>query len=511
MKNRLHVFTVMGFMLTVFLLAAVPSFAQSVDEKIKALEQELTQLKEQQIEMKREATAAAAELPSFTYRPGNGLLIEAADKSWSFRSTIESHMRINFQEGRDQRGRTQGEVMMRRFRPGFFYCINNCLYEIETAIDMDGFGTGNAKNSTATGVGSILQRGVFHFHAENLNPFLPTFTIGGDISTAAAATLSRQGSSAVGTQKEYDLLSRNPGPNTGRAGNGMTLTWDDRSLTGIGIPGRIGRFQLGMASVDEGDDNLSSFTDKKDFTAYGNIQPFSATKNKWLRGLLFEVGAWFCNIDKRDRNTATVDNGCDLIQIQDHGDAGRRNLFTTGGGSIGGGWYRWVQPGFTWEVGPYRLRAVGSWVLTPEDKGTQPGKKTADGWLIAHDIWLWSPKGFFTGSPTTVGSILFGTHFERANASCEGGAFCRSAAVNSGDFHRTRILLREWDLYYFIAPRMSIGFDVLWYDASNLRNGLNQEAHDLEVCSARRIRTGGCRNGISGDWVDISLNWRFSF
>ncbi len=71
-------------MLSAFLLAA-PALAQNVDQKIQALEQELLQLKEQQIELKKEATEAAAAMPSFSYRPGNGLNIEAADKSWSFR------------------------------------------------------------------------------------------------------------------------------------------------------------------------------------------------------------------------------------------------------------------------------------------------------------------------------------------------------------------------------------------------------------------------------------------
>ena len=50
-----------------------------------------------------------------------------------------------FESGQDQVGRTNGEVMLRRWRPRFFYCIDNCLYEIEMSIDMDGFGTGNAR------------------------------------------------------------------------------------------------------------------------------------------------------------------------------------------------------------------------------------------------------------------------------------------------------------------------------------------------------------------------------
>src|ERR1700752_5232863 len=150
-------------MLSAVLFSGAPPFAQSVDDKIKSLEQELSQLKDQQIEMKKEATAAAAALPSFEYRPGNGLNIEAADKAWGLRFTIETHFRYLFESGRSHVGRTNGELMGRRFRPGVLYCINNCLWEIEATLDLDGFGTGNAKNSLNTSVSSILQRGAVNF------------------------------------------------------------------------------------------------------------------------------------------------------------------------------------------------------------------------------------------------------------------------------------------------------------------------------------------------------------
>src|ERR687888_383810 len=106
MKNKLLGLVALGFMLTAFLLATAPARAQSVDDKIKVLEQELSQLKEQQISMKKEAVAAEAALPTFSYRPGNGLNIEAADKSWGLRFTIESHFRMLFERGKDQIGRT---------------------------------------------------------------------------------------------------------------------------------------------------------------------------------------------------------------------------------------------------------------------------------------------------------------------------------------------------------------------------------------------------------------------
>src|SRR4029453_11267493 len=131
---------------------------------------------------------------------------------------------------------------------------DNCLYEIEMTWDMDGFGTGNAKNSINTAPGSIMHRGVVHFHLENLNPFLPTVDVGGDVSTSFS--LSRQGSSSIGTQMEYDLLTRFF-VDDGLAGWGYVFNWDDRSLSRIGIPGRIGRAQFAMATVRAGDDNLS--------------------------------------------------------------------------------------------------------------------------------------------------------------------------------------------------------------------------------------------------------------
>ena len=98
------------------LFGVTPGGAQSVDEKIKTLETELSQLKEQQIELKREATEAAAALPTFSYRPGNGMLIEAADKSWSFRHSFEAHFNYQFLSGRDQAGRSQGELQGRPAR-----------------------------------------------------------------------------------------------------------------------------------------------------------------------------------------------------------------------------------------------------------------------------------------------------------------------------------------------------------------------------------------------------------
>jgi len=58
---------------------------------------------------------------------------------------------------------------------------------------------------------------------------------------------------------------------------------------------------------------------------------------------------------------------------------------------------------------------------------------------------------------------------------------------------------------------MSVGVNVLWYDASNLDNRRNQAAHNLDICSSSNIASGGCRVGKDGDWIDVFLNWRYTF
>jgi len=512
-----------GLML-IAMLGAVPVRAQSVDEKIKSLEQELSQLKSEQIDMKKDAAAAAAALPNFSYRPGNGVNIEAADKSWGFRASMESHFRMEFLSGRSSVGRTNGEIMGRRFRPTFFYCINNCLWEIETGLDLDGWGTGNAWNRTGTASTSILQRGAVHLHSEHLNPWLPTVDFGMEVSTSISTV--RQGSSAIGSQGEYDLLSRKVGPNTGRAGQGIVFNWDNRSLDAIGIPGRITRFQFAVGKISEGEDGRPTFKDKYNFNTFLGVTPLSQVKNKWLSGLHFEVGAWFCNNDPSPQvtsgtSTAVVgsvlvtgrnirrpgaDNGCDALSISDHGDGGTQNLFSAG--DIGRGLFTYIMPGMSWEVGPYRLRVTGGFA-NMADKGGDTGKKRAHNFIIAHDLFLWSPKGFLTGSPNTAGSVLFGTHFERNDASCEDDTVdhTKCGGVNGGQFFRNRILIREWDLWYFMAPRMSVGVNWLWYDASNLRTGRFSAGENLGVFKP------GCTTcaGKGGNWHTVWLNWRYTF
>ena len=484
-------------LLSAVLFAAAPVFAQSVDEKIKSLEQELTQLKEQQVELKKEATAAAAALPEFSYRPGGGVNITAADKSWGINFGFEGHYRMLFESGKDEQGRSNGEIMGRRARPQMVYCINNCFYEIQQRWDMDGFGTN-----------SQLQRSQVSVHMEQVNPWLPTISFGMD-AEFPVSTL-RQGSGNYGAQAEYDLLSRNNGLNTGRYGNGFSINWND-----IDIGTGAAQFNVGMATFGEGDDGVASNTDKKKFAVFARVDPFSKMKNKWIEGIRLEYSGWFCNEDPR--SVAAVNgspggnvSGCSRLNLQDHGDGGRQTLFqfvplNTGGRSLN----NFHLMGLGWRVGPYQLRTIygmSNYNFSNNAQGTDARGRE---FLIAHDLFLWSPKGWLTGDSTIPGSILVGTHFERADVSC-GLSNCAAG----GQFSRNRILLREWDLWYFLPNRISIGGSLLWYDASNLRTGRGQAGENLNVFSTPGCDGTGaaapCR-GKGGDWVDVMLNFRMYF
>ena len=179
-----------GLGLFALLLTVTIASAQSedIDKKIKALENEVAKieplkdqiekLREQQIELKKEATAAAAEMPTFQYRPGRGLTIAAADKSWSFNTTYRINMYMyNTIDGKPnfsspagtqrQAGTTSGEIFPRRNRLYFNFCRDDCFYAFEYSID----------GETAPRQASVRDN-EFYVHFDQLNPYLPYFSVG---------------------------------------------------------------------------------------------------------------------------------------------------------------------------------------------------------------------------------------------------------------------------------------------------------------------------------------------
>src|SRR3970282_1872097 len=114
---------------------------------------------------RKDATAAAAALPTFSYRTGF-LGITAADKSWQLSTSFEYHAHMyNHIDGDDASGFTTGDIFMRRNRPFLYYCWDNCLYEIGWGLDMDDGDIASSQTSS------------FAFNLDQINPWMPKIEV----------------------------------------------------------------------------------------------------------------------------------------------------------------------------------------------------------------------------------------------------------------------------------------------------------------------------------------------
>lgn len=482
------------------LLASVPSSADEVKDNLEALERELAALRATQLELTKEATMAALSLPNFHYRSGDGLTIQASDKGWSVNFAFEAEARMLVRSKNvkldfsvspplEQSRNENGTIILRRFRPQFSFCLNNCFYEINLMYNNDRFTDD-----------SQLQRGEMQVRLDQISPWLPTVRFG--IRGQIPVSHYRRGSSSVGAQSENDILSREIGLESGSYNNGMALDWRD-----IGLPTGRAQFHFALGQFGEDVNGLSRDSDRKDLAIYGRIEPFSRTRYAWLQGLGFENMHWWC------ANTfpITVPNGapainpsrCRRFTIRNPGHNNQETLFqlSPNGGPPSRSANHYQLLGMGWRMGPYWLRAIRGWQDFDFAENGQGFDTKGRNFLIAHDLFLWSPQGWFSGDAGTPGSIVFGVHFERTDVSCQ-----RSNCAAGGQFSRNRIRLLEWDLWYFLPNRISVGGTLLSYDVSNLRSGRNEPQESLGCSSlGRSVRGKGCR------LVNMNLSMRMAF
>jgi hypothetical protein len=124
-------------------------------------------------------------------------------------------------------------------------------------------------------------------------------------------------------------------------------------------------------------------------------------------------------------------------------------------------------------------------------------------WKFINELFVWSPKGFLTGSPITPNSLLMGWSFERSEAEC-GRPNCDEAATAGGSqFERNRVLVRELDFSYFFRPSLNLLLAWRWYDASNVPT-TSQPALGCK-------RNNATLAGKDCDWNDVVLRLRWAF
>jgi hypothetical protein len=461
----------------------LPARADDVDQRIRALEDELgrlkaeqTQVKEEQMQLKKEAAAAAAALPTFSYRPGEGAWITAADKSWAFRTfyLFNLHMynginRRNFKK--DEAG--AGDLHFRRNRIYWTFCWDDCLYEFRFALDAD---TGDASNID-------VQTTDFRFNFQNLNPWFPTVWLS-DKGGESFPYVARSSSSSAQLELASDLLGDGTSMLSHRS---IGIGWLDVPV-GSGVALLAFEYRPG-SGVDKND---ISDTDRKQFYMKAGMRPFSSTKNKWLQKLKFGVGFAVDSVDakgsvaSRELSIETFERvaGLTLLDV---------------GGDIGAGRHIRIQPGLEWGVGPYLARIEGGFSsFRGKDKPEASDEfKGLYGhyWRVGHELYLWSPKGLLTGSPTTRGSLLLGGAFARVQAHC--GTANNNGACDDVDgvFHRQMVSNSELSLWYFIRPRMRVGINWYWWNIANtdsdsqvaIRCSRKNDTKDGKECSYNTV------------------------
>lgn len=539
MRKKLKLLHASLFLLSalLFFFAAASTSAGELQGRIKALEEvqranaeELERLKGDQIKLNKEATAAAAALPSFAYRPGRGMTIEAGDRRWSLTFTYELEVYItNMLKGNDARGFSEGDIFFRRNHPFWFMCVNGCFYDWGIGIDLDTLDTANDFTTTlvSTPTGTALISNTrkqsleanqwFSVNFQQINPYFPKLTIADNASAPYGGVLGFpyvSSSSIASATKELasELMADSATDELGWRGIG--LSWvnipvgvGDVSYQAIYKPGAP--FKLGSMSD----------TDGKQFQTTFGTRPFNRSKNPWLEKIKWGVGLQVDSIDARSAFSGARSSSprarlrmrtFERVPVVLAVPSALTLLDTRAGGpgtaSIGEGLHTRVETGLEWGYGPYLTRIEGGWSRFrsgPLETGASDGMKGPRGnyWRIGHDLFIWSPKGPLTGSPGVAGSVQVGYAFGRADGDCGKGADCSPGA---GRFRQNFLRNNEIDLWYHLAPGFRVGmFAYFW--------------HSANTPVAVQPQTGCTRNvnatnpGKGCDWLSVNIGLNANF
>jgi uncharacterized protein YdcH (DUF465 family) len=463
------------FPLVVLLLffAALPVSAETLDERIKSLEEaqranaeiqranaeiqranaeELARLKGDQMELKKEATAAAAALPEFRYRSGSGFRIRAADNDWEIRffGRQMTYMSFFTDDNEPGEGAIQGAVQIRRFRPGFNFFWQQGFYEAKFQIDTQNGGGSNQGLLNAFDAEMFL-------HFEKVNPLLPTLGFGSSPSLGGIGYADGF-SSKRGPRSERAFINEGIGFTTGSQDRGIVLSWADLPLFGIGDVEFL-NFGFGMDGAGTNNQFARTFefarNDSKSFTGSIGIEPFSKLKNKWLRGLRFS----FVSRIKKQFNEG------EGLNIRANQIRSARVEFIRSADLAGQQQY--YHPAVAWKIGPNDLIVGGYFWNAHLDDGNfnEGGLIQARGIKVLDELWLWSPKGWLRGSPRE-GGVSVVPLWQRADVDAPTGGL-ENCGCNSA--HVTNAGVGLW--YYFPGDVWNIGVVYDHWRVNNANGG----------------------------------------
>jgi len=400
------------FLIGLFVTAA-PVRAASTDERIKALAAELEQLKaeqkqvqQEQTQMKQDALAARSKLPSFRYRPGSGLRIRSADRSWEYRITGQTSGYLSFfpaigksPDGSDDEGPSQGSMYVRHQQWGSFARLLNGLYEFgyNFSTDREGGTRTRAKSprmQVRFNTWSPYYPVLMLMHASNRNYSVLTRT-----SSTAGLTTERQSAYS-------EFLS------TGSY-KGAALEW-------LGVP--VGPSKINLHVGFSPGDQLNARVGEDPIFQKGlnlgmRVLPFPKSKNKWLKGI--DLRFAYVNLPESDFRE-DGDNG--QMKINSRTRTNRVTFFSMSTN----GRHTYIEPSINYVVGPFNIaytwaRNTGEQKRAnktiPETDASFDGPGVGDieagdaafagsdfsearftSNIIGMGLYLWGPKGFMSGS-----------------------------------------------------------------------------------------------------------------
>jgi hypothetical protein len=242
--------------------------------------------------------------------------------------------------------------------------------------------------------------------------------------------------------------------------SGMGLGWEDVDIG----PGEYELYlNWAMSQQETWQDYQPS--DRSGIMMYIGGKPFSKTKSKWISGLELGFGYQAHSLD-RPENFDPDENGYRVRVRNDSYRKARQTYWEPGGLSagdseqnVGRGWGEIFIPGVKWVIGPYFARFAYAKVGFKNQNDTVRGSGiTGSGWELAHQLNLWSPKGWLTGAPRGNNSIVVSAGIERLDANC--GRAC-DASPSTGSFHRIHITNVHAAMWYYFFRGFGVG---MWWE-----------------------------------------------
>jgi hypothetical protein len=287
---------------------------------------------------------------------------------------------------------------------------------------------------------------------------------------------------------------------------GAGLGWE-----GVDVgPGEFDLF-LNYASSRQGTHQEFVTDNRKGFMGFAGVRPFTNLKNKWISGLEVGIGTQFQSQDRPENFNG--DDNAPEIRVRSVERRGRQDLFrpqpiVAGETQNFGSGFSWIIiPGLKYTVGPYMFRAVYVTTRYEGKDDTRGSIKTRGlwgrGWTIDNQAFLWSPKGFFTGSQTTPNSLMLSFGFERADMSCGKGC---DASPGTGAFHNNAILNRETALWWWIQPSLGIG---TWWHYWQTANTPRRSQIALGCVDNNAEANSGKQQSRSCKWHTVNLGLRY--